>query len=217
MTNNGGGLKITELCKIPGYKFWVWFSENAIINIICLKNLIKIYRVTYDSKVDTTFVVHCSTFGLPNLLFEMHPCRLHVCYSNKVGEFGFVQTVKDNMKLFSKRQIAGAVQAKDLYEKMIFPYTADFREIVRASIPGCDVTPTDAKAARVIWGCSVLKMKGNTIVRNVKHLVQSVIKVPNELIKLQQDVELAINCFFVKKHVFFTTQHQNMLHNGDKR
>jgi hypothetical protein len=26
-----------------------------------------------------------------------------------------------------------------------------------------------------------------------------------ELIKLQQDVELAIDCFFVNKHVFFTT------------
>ncbi len=112
-----------------------------------------------------------------------------------MGEFGFVQTVKDNMKLFSKRQIAGAVQAKDLYEKMIFPSTADFREIVRASILGCDVTPADAKATKVIWGCSVLKMKGNTERRNAKRFVLSVIKVPKELIKLQQDVELVIDCF----------------------
>ena len=29
-------------------------------------------------------------------------------------------------------------------------------------------------------------------------------KVPKELTKLQQDVELAIDCFFVIKHVFFT-------------
>ncbi len=87
MTSNGGGLKITEQSKIPGYKFWVWFNEKAITNIICLKNLIKIYRVTYDSKVDTIFVVHCSAFGLPDLLFEMHPCGLHVCYPKKMGEF----------------------------------------------------------------------------------------------------------------------------------
>jgi hypothetical protein len=56
----------------------------------------------YDSKVDTTFVVHCSAFGLPNMLFEMHPCGLHVCYPKNMGDFGFVQTVEDNMKLFSK-------------------------------------------------------------------------------------------------------------------
>jgi hypothetical protein len=98
MTSNGGGLKIMEQCKIPGYKYWVWFSENAITNIICLKNLLKIYRVTYDSKVNATFVVHCSMFGLPDFLFEMHPCGLHVCCPKKMGEIGFVQTVKDNMK-----------------------------------------------------------------------------------------------------------------------
>jgi hypothetical protein len=58
MTSNGGGLKIIKQSKFLGYKFWVWFSNQANINIICLKNLIKIYRVTYDSKVETTFVVH---------------------------------------------------------------------------------------------------------------------------------------------------------------
>jgi hypothetical protein len=60
--SNGGGLKITKKYKIPGYKYLVWCSKKAITNIICLKNLIKCYRVTYDSELDTTFVVHCSAF-----------------------------------------------------------------------------------------------------------------------------------------------------------
>ncbi len=46
MRSNGGGLRITEKCKIPGYKYPVWYSKKAITNIICLKNLIKCYRVT---------------------------------------------------------------------------------------------------------------------------------------------------------------------------
>jgi hypothetical protein len=108
MTSNGGGLKITKQEKFPGYKFWVWFSKEAIANIICLKNLIKIYRVTYNSKVEKTFVVHRQQFGLPDLFFEMHPCVLHICYPENMGEFGFIQMFKDNMKLFSKQQIASA-------------------------------------------------------------------------------------------------------------
>jgi hypothetical protein len=89
---------------------------------------------------------------------------------------------------------------------MIFPSTADFRAIVSAGdILGCEVTPEDVKTAKVIWGCSVLKMKGNAVRRNAKRLVQSVIKVPSKLIKLQQDVELAIDMFFINKHAFFTT------------
>ncbi len=49
-----------------------------------------------------------------------------------MGEFGFVQTAEDNMKLFSKQQIAGAVRARDLYEKLMYPSTSDFRAIVSA-------------------------------------------------------------------------------------
>jgi len=67
------------------------------------------------------------------------------------------------------------------------------------------VTFDDVKAAEVIWGRSVLKLKGNTVQRDGKRQVQSIVKVPTELIKLHQDVELAIDCFFVNKHVFFTT------------
>jgi hypothetical protein len=131
MKSNGGGLRITKQCEIPGYKYKLWFSRKSITNIICLKNLIKCYRVTYDSEVDTSFVVHRGTDGLPDLLFEMHPCGLHVCYPTKMGEFGFIQTVEDNMKMFSKRQIAGAIRAKDLFDKLIYPSTQEGSQGVR--------------------------------------------------------------------------------------
>ncbi len=101
---------------------------------------------------------------LPDMFFEMHLCGLHICYLKKMGKFGFIQMVKDNMKLFSKRQIAGATR---LFEKMIFPSLADFRAIVSAgSVPGSDVTPKDVKFTEVIWGCSILKIRGF----NDKHL-----------------------------------------------
>ncbi len=100
------------------------------------------------------------------------------------------------MKLFSKQQIAGANQARDLFKEMIFPSTADFRAIVSAGgVPGSDVTLEDVKDAEVIWGRSVLKMKGNTVRRNGKKEVQSIIKVPTELIKLHQDIDLVIEFF----------------------
>jgi hypothetical protein len=109
------------------------------------------------------------------------------------------------MKLFSKCQIAGAVKARELYEKFIFPLNSDFRAIVSAGgVLELGVTIDDVKAEEVIWGQSVLKMKGNTVRQNGKRLTQSIVKVPKELI-LQQDVELANDCFLVNKHIFFTT------------
>ena len=68
-------------------------------------------------------------------------------------ECGFFQTVEDNMKLFSKQQIARETQARDVFEKMIYPSKADFRAMVSAGgIPGCKVTPEDVATAEVIWG-----------------------------------------------------------------
>ena len=57
------------------------------------------------------------------------------------------------MKLCSKRQVAWAIRARELYEKLIFPLTSDFRAIISAGgVPGSDVTLDDVKAAEVIWG-----------------------------------------------------------------
>jgi hypothetical protein len=148
--SNGSGLKITEKCKMPGYKYLFWYSKKAITNIICLKILIKCNCVAHDSKVDTTFVVHHNAFGLPDLLFEINPCGLHVCYPKKMGEFGFIQTVQDYIKLFSKWQKAGAVQARDLYKKLMYPSTTDFRAIVSVhEFPGSNMTIRDVNAAKV--------------------------------------------------------------------
>ena len=49
LKNNGGTMTVSHKAKIKGYKNDVWFSEDAITNIIALSNLIKQYRVTYDS------------------------------------------------------------------------------------------------------------------------------------------------------------------------
>ncbi len=58
MSSNCGGLHITKECMILGYESWMWFTKRAMTNIICLKNTIHLYRVTYDSEQRTAFIVH---------------------------------------------------------------------------------------------------------------------------------------------------------------
>ncbi len=48
--------------------------------------------------------------------------------------------------------------------------------------------------------------------RNDKNVVQSIIKVPTELTKLRQDVELAIDIFLNQQtHLLHNLQHKDML------
>jgi hypothetical protein len=58
MSSNGGGLRITKECMVLGYESWMWFTKRAMTNIICLKNIICLYWVTYNSKRRTAFIVH---------------------------------------------------------------------------------------------------------------------------------------------------------------
>jgi hypothetical protein len=115
MSCNGSRLRIYKECKVLGNDFWVWFTNRAMTNILCLKNLIRLYQVTYDSKRQTAFIVHQEEFGLPNMVFDMHPCGLHINYPKKIdGQYGFVQTVADNMKLLTKQQIEGALKVRHI-------------------------------------------------------------------------------------------------------
>jgi hypothetical protein len=96
---------------------------------------------------------------------------------------------------------------------MIIPSTADFRAIVSAGgILGSDVTLKDVKAAKVIWGCSVLKMMSNTVRRISKKVVQIIIKVPTELIKLNRQIGLTFFC--QQTHLLHDLQHGDMLLHG---
>ena len=65
LRSNGGTIKTSQMAKVKGYGD-VWFNKDFITNIICLKNIKKKYRVTYDSKADSAFIVHRVPRLVPN-------------------------------------------------------------------------------------------------------------------------------------------------------
>ncbi len=109
--------------------------------------------MTYDSKRKTAFIIHREEFGLLNMIFDMHLCGLHIYFPKKSnGQYGFVQTVADNIKLFTKQQIKGALKAPHLYETLGYPSNANFEAVLKVGgIGGCTVTVDDAKVAHKIW------------------------------------------------------------------
>jgi len=92
---------VDHKAKLCGYNERVWFSKQAITNVMALSNVIKQYRVTYDSD-ELTFVVHCKMAGKPNMHFRMHESGLH-CYDLRdYSTFAFVETVSGNLQGFTK-------------------------------------------------------------------------------------------------------------------
>lgn len=88
-TNVGSKINKTQ-AKVPDYGT-VWFDQDAIANIFALINLIKKYRVTFDSKKENAFLVYTPT-GL--MRFEGNKQGLHVFKPEyKIAESHVVATV----------------------------------------------------------------------------------------------------------------------------
>ena len=214
LSGNGGMMRVTQKADLPGlYPTHIkpaetWFSEKAITNLISFKCLNKIYRITYDSKEDKAFVVHRGDYGMMDLRFVEHESGLHIMerLDGKTSGSTFVQTVKENMKLFTSRQIKGASKARELYELLQCPSEPDFDMTLRTNaIKGCKVTLEDAQIMWKIWGPSVIKMKGNDTRQITIRKQSNIVAVPREFLSAQKSITLSVDFFFINKYVFLMT------------
>jgi hypothetical protein len=207
LKSKSGELIAHHIANVADYDEPVWFSKKAITNIFMLKNMKKQYRVTYNSS-EETFLVHCKATGLPNLLFKEHANGLHF-FDPRQADFAFVETVESNMQLFLKRQVARADKAHSLYANLGFPSQKNFMWILRSNqIKDCPVMVKDAMAAYKIWGPSVAALKEKTVRKKPEPIKTDIVSIPKEIRKLQKEVTLTIDIFFVNKIPFFVTLSQ---------
>ena len=108
----------------------VWFDEQAITNILCLKNMKNKYRVTYDSAENGTFTVHKPE---AQLHFLMHQDGLHY-HDTKYREVKMIQTVQENEEGYSKRQIKDTQESRDLYAKVGYPSPRYFHKLIEENM-----------------------------------------------------------------------------------
>ena len=187
LTSNGGTMVVTHKATMPGYHTDVWFDKKAITNILALRNVIKQYRVTYDSD-DQMFVVHRESANKPNMQFRMHESGLHY-YDPRQEEFVFVTTVSGNKEGFMQRQIKGAEAARTLYSTLSYPSWNDFKWVIRSNqIKDCPVTVEDIDVALKIWGKNIAALKGKTVRIKPIPVITDFVKVPKELMKLHKEV-----------------------------
>ena len=204
LKSNGGTMNVHHKACIEGYKTDVWFSKDAITNIIALKNLKQQYRVTYDSR-DSKFIVHRGTENKPDMEFKEHESGLHYFDPSDL-DLIFVMTVSGNKKGFTKREIEGAERARALYINLVYPSKKDFRWMVKGNqIMDCPVTAHDVDVAKQIWGKNVHGLQGKSTREKPIHVAADFVKVPRELMRLHKDVTLTADIFFVSKVPFFLT------------
>ena len=109
----------------------VWFHPEYITNVLSLALLKKQFRITYDSTKGGAFVVHRP--DKENMYFHCYSNGLHLIECN-IAQFAFIETVAENKKGYSARQIQDAQRAKDLITAIGCPSESEFKSIIRSGI-----------------------------------------------------------------------------------
>ena len=129
--------------------------------------------------------------------------------SNK--SFNFINTVEKNKAVFTKRQIANADKAQELYASLVYPSNADYKWILKSNeIKDFPVSVKDAKVAMKIWGPNIAALKGKTTRSTPKHVMTDLVKISVEIRELHKFITISIDVFYVNKIIFFITLSQKI-------
>ena len=206
LESNGGKLSIADIANFEGFEAPVWFSQDAITNILSFSETKKEFEITYE---EDDFIVHRASRGFSDMVFKPHPSGLHVLDLEDPrghASYAFFETVADNMSLYTKRQIASANNARDLQAGLAYPSVSDLKWIVKSNmLKDNPVTSQDVDIALKIWGPSVALLKGKTVRRKAPVVRQDIVVVPKEIRQVHKRVTLSIDIFFVNGVPYFAT------------
>ena len=136
--------------------------------------MIRRYHVIYDSD-DETFIVHREASVIPDMDFSMNKSVLHVLYPEDIKNMVIINTVEDNMKAFTKRDVKGEKAERKIYAKLLYRMNAGFMWLIK-----------------------------NNQMKNCEVLVASdLIEIPKDITYLKKKVFLTADIFFVNGIPFF--------------
>ena len=135
----------------------------------------------------------------------IYTTKIPVEVLNEIKEYkksapALIQTVRGNIEGFTKRQVAGAMKARELYHGLSCPGLEAFKNMIRGSqIRDCPVSITDIDNAWLIFGDDIATLKGKTVRKRSPPVVDStgVYTVPEELHKNFEHLPATMDVFSV--------------------
>jgi hypothetical protein len=165
LATNGGKLTTKLTATVPGYPIRVWYNPKAIANMFAFHEMEKLYRITYDSKKEKAFIVHLEEGRkikfrqAPNGLYYHKPKELNTQKNIENGT-NMMNTVEENKRFFTNRQIARAYKARELYHALGTPSIHDFKAtIIMNAIKNNPVTLEDVKISEMIFGPDIGRIR----------------------------------------------------------
>ena len=122
-----------------------------------------------------------------------------------------VQTIEENAKFLTPKEIAQANMAKWLLHTLGYPSVVNLKTIIKMNVIQDNlVTETDVNLMEHLFGPDIPTIKGKTTRCHSHQLVSDVVSIPHELHDAQHDVCLYIDIMYINGMPFLTTISKNV-------
>jgi hypothetical protein len=223
LKTNGGDLITDHKAMVKDFGE-VWFNPNAVTNIFSMAEMENKYKISYNTG---EFIVHLPhtnaifkrdssglySFKPPNTSSLLYPGTESPEQFNAFQDQTPMDSVEENKKMFTDRQVERAKKARQLYHALGTPSTKDFKAIITMNaIKNLPVTIDDVNLAEKIFGPDIGALKGKTTRHKPCPVVSDYIEIPSELIDNHHNVTLCIDTIKINGLSFLTTISRNIMY-----
>ena len=172
-----GGICVSHLVgTLPNFGT-VWYNPSSLANILSLRAVRQVCRVTMDTDKEVTILVHLKDGTIMRFikfcsgLYFFNASKAISRSSSPSSGYCFIDTVPNNLASFTRREIEGATAARVLYRKLGRPSQSIFEHLLASNfIRNCPITADDARRATYIYGPDLASLKGKTTRRSPTHV-----------------------------------------------
>jgi hypothetical protein len=205
----GGILEVDQIGELPGFGK-VYYNPDCIANILCFHDLAKKNMISFD-KHRNIFIV--KLFGKDCYFVPKDKLYVYNARSNKRKHEVLqskillpIQTVDDNVKLFTERQKKNAALAREAQMRMGYPSVKDIIEgINKGRVLNLPITKSDLDTATRIWG----KDLGSVVGKSTRKTPESVV-VEQSSSMIDKDVILCVDLFYIGGLTFLLSVSRNL-------
>jgi hypothetical protein len=206
MFSNGGDVVYKKQGDLKNYGT-VWYNPCAIANIISMSEAEKKGHTIRYTK-------GCLTLTNP-LSGRVTPFHVTTegLYAYKAPDTGtsMTQTVSENAKFYTPRQIDRAKIARDLYGMIGRPSKNDFFGIVRNNmLLNSPVTEQDIMVAENIFGDDIGSIQGKTTRSRPDAVCTDYVNVPEDLMRTNKKITISVDVMMVDTIMFLGTTSQKL-------
>ena len=208
INKNGKNIFVDEkgICNLG---LEVYVSDKCAGNILSLGDIRdNCHSVDYDSNRDV-FNVQVDKLG-ETYVFSRDSENLYTCdldkHNNSIKTV-LLETVLDNMKSYSKREVRDAVRARQLQRQLGFMRANELEKMIsHGKLKNCEIGKRDVRRAESIFGQDIAEIKGKATSRKCEPIKDDGRDI---MLKQLKNQTANVDLFFVNGRPFLITVFEN--------